>query len=364
MHIGLVIYGALADQSGGYRYDRHLVDALRAGGDTVEILSRPWRGYARHLSDSVSPAWAARLRAFRGEVLLEDELNHPSLLRAGRLVPAGVRRIGIVHHLRASEARAAWQNRGYAAVERAYLRGLDGFIFNSATTRAAVEALIGADKPGCVALPAGDRWKALPGRDEILLRTTHSGPLRVIAVGNLIPRKGLHTLIDAVIRLAPGSVRLRIVGHPTETDYAAGLRRQAEAGQRAAWVRFDGALSDDALGAALRESDVLALPSSYEGYGIVYIEGMGFGLPALASRAGAAGEIITPEADGWLVAPGDAAAIAGALNAVQMDRKRLAAMSLAARARFDVHPSWATSMAKAREFVRYNPARHGDDDDR
>ena len=49
MRIGLIIYGSLDTVSGGYLYDRKLVEFLRGEGDTVEIISLPWRHYAAHL---------------------------------------------------------------------------------------------------------------------------------------------------------------------------------------------------------------------------------------------------------------------------------------------------------------------------
>ncbi|HET9913419.1 MAG TPA: hypothetical protein VFQ13_16105, partial [Anaerolineales bacterium] len=52
MKIGFVIYGSLDTLSGGYLYDRKLVEYLRAQGDTVEIISLPWRNYAAHLTDN------------------------------------------------------------------------------------------------------------------------------------------------------------------------------------------------------------------------------------------------------------------------------------------------------------------------
>lgn len=52
MQVGLVIYGSLNTLSGGYMYDRMLVEYLRAQGDSVEIISLPWRNYASHLSDN------------------------------------------------------------------------------------------------------------------------------------------------------------------------------------------------------------------------------------------------------------------------------------------------------------------------
>ena len=52
LKIGLIIYGSIDTLSGGYLYDRMLVDYLRAQGDTVEIISLPWRNYAAHLTDN------------------------------------------------------------------------------------------------------------------------------------------------------------------------------------------------------------------------------------------------------------------------------------------------------------------------
>ena len=49
MRLGLIIYGSLSTISGGYLYDRQLVEHLTSQGDTVETLSLPWRGYPRHL---------------------------------------------------------------------------------------------------------------------------------------------------------------------------------------------------------------------------------------------------------------------------------------------------------------------------
>ncbi len=352
MRIGLVIYGALETQSGGYLYDRRLVAHLRAAGDAVEILSLPWRNYAAHLGDSLARSWAARLRAARYDVLLEDELNHPSLLRASGLVPQGTRRVSIVHHLRCSERRPAWQNGLYRAIETRYLRGGQDFIFNSQTTRASVEALIGPAGRAVVAVPAGDRWTNLPAEAAVTARALTPGPLRVIAVGNVIARKGFHALIDGLAVLPRDGWRLRICGRlDAEPDYTKRLRAQIKRLGLGAQIALEGGLGDAALAAALAASDVLAVPSSYEGYGIVYVEGMGFGLPALASAAGAAGEIITPGRDGWLVPPEDPAAIAAALGPLLADRDRLRVMSQAARQRFAAHPTWEQSMAKIRTFL-------------
>ncbi len=79
MRIGLVIYGNLNTLSGGYLYDRRLVEHLRAHGDTVHIVSLPWRNYGRHLLDNFSRDLRRALATAPVDIWLEDELNHPSL---------------------------------------------------------------------------------------------------------------------------------------------------------------------------------------------------------------------------------------------------------------------------------------------
>src|SRR5512138_2197635 len=141
MHIGLIIYGSLDTLSGGYLYDRKLVEFLRSQGDRVDIISLPWRNYTAHLMDNFRFRLPGKL-----DILIEDELNHPSLILANRgRHPYPV--ISLVHHLRCSELRPKWQNSLYCLVEKKYLQSVDGFIFNSKTTESVVNGLTGSQKP-------------------------------------------------------------------------------------------------------------------------------------------------------------------------------------------------------------------------
>ena len=136
MKIGFVIYGSLDTLSGGYMYDRKLVEYLRAQGDTVEIISLPWRNYAAHLTDNFSFKLPSDL-----DILIEDELNHPSLINANRK-PHTYPIISLVHHLRCSELRPKWLKDFYRVIEKEYLNTVDGFIFNSQTTKGVVNELL------------------------------------------------------------------------------------------------------------------------------------------------------------------------------------------------------------------------------
>jgi mannosyltransferase len=76
------------------------------------------------------------------------------------------------------------------------------------------------------------------------------------------------------------------------------------------------------LRARYRAADVFVSPSFAEGFGLALLEGMACGLPALASQAGIAPEIVTPES-GRLVPPGDVDALVDALRAFSAQRDSL-----------------------------------------
>ncbi len=355
MRVALILYGDLDFISGGFLYDRMLVEYLRRRGEEVEIVSLPWRSYAGGLLDNLSPALMRRLASLQADVIVQDELAHPSLLRFNRRLKqrGGPPAAAIVHHLRCSEARPAWQNRFYRRVERAYLASVDAFIFNSRVTQNTVADLVGQGRPSVVGYPGADRFASPPTPAAVAARTREPGPLRLLFLGNVIPRKGLHTLIAALALLPGETWQLTIVGSlDLDPPHVQEIRRRIDDAGLGGQIAFTGTLQRDELAAILARSHVLAVPSSYEGFGIVYLEGMAFGLPALASTAGGAAEIITPGRDGFLVAPGDHGALAHHLGILIKDRDLLLAMSLAAQARFAAHPTWEDAGAAVHRFLR------------
>ncbi|OGO32424.1 MAG: hypothetical protein A2Z16_02510 [Chloroflexi bacterium RBG_16_54_18] len=364
MRVGLMIYSSLESISGGYLYDRQLVEYLLGAGDAVEVISLPWRDYARHLLDNLSRELGERLLNARLDVLLQDELIHPSLFllnkRLRERLPYPL--VSIVHHLRSSERRPGWKNRLYRSVERHYFAALDGMIFNSQTTRLVVGQL-GVKREGIphlVAYPAGNHIGVPISEAEIRKRFFESGPLRLLYVGNVIPRKGLLLILKALSGIKHDFWTLKVVGSlETDRRYSKMVMQQIAKSGLGSRVELCGRQINTALIEALKSSQVLVLPSYYEGYGIAYLEGMAFGLPAVATTQGAAGEIITHGENGYLVAPGSIGELREVLQKLVFDRESLLRMSMAARERFLEQPTWEQSGRNIREFlISYILERH------
>lgn len=164
-----------------------------------------------------------------------------------------------------------------------------------------------------------------PGVDtEVWLPGDHSGdgPLKILFVGGDFRRKGGLTLLEAFHRLEAGSAELTIV-----------TRSEVTPGEH---VRVVDNLSanDPRLIDLYCRSDVFALPSHAETFGIAYVEASAAGLPVIGSRMGGVADIIVDGETGFTVSPLDSGELAArlALLAAEPDLRRQFGRAARARA--------------------------------
>jgi glycosyltransferase involved in cell wall biosynthesis len=195
---------------------------------------------------------------------------------------------------------------------------------------------------------------------EPLLRLERGGraeaPVRVLAVGRLVPDKNLGMLMEAFAEagLAGGEAELVVCGSgPLEGEL------RALAGRLGVPARFTGYVAPAELPAIYAEADVLALVSTYEPFGVTMREGAAAGLPILCSRrAGAAGDLAVEDENALLVDPSSRTEIAEALRRLVREpglRARLAAGSRAVTARHPVEAdieAWERAVLRAVERRR------------
>lgn len=360
MKIGLLIYGSLDTISGGFIYDRYLADYLRAQGEEVEIISLPWRRYALHISDNFSARLFSQLDSLQVDALIQDELCHPSLFHLNRRIKGRVSYpiIALVHHLRSSEEHPAIWTVVYQYVEKKYLQSADGFIFNSQTTKSTVRNVVPQLPAHVVAFPGGDGLGNGLSENEVTHRASEQRPLRILFLGSLTRRKGAHTLLDACNQLEAGSLELTIIGsHKAEPRYARQIQARISEMRSKFSIKILDALPTKSLPKEISQQDILVVPSSYEGFGIVYLEGMAFGLPAIATTSGAAHETVIHDYNGYLIPPGDSRRLALHLGRLAKNRKEKLRLSLNALATQQQGPTWKNTAQTIHKFL-YTIANH------
>ncbi|MDQ2049116.1 glycosyltransferase family 4 protein [Natronolimnohabitans sp. A-GB9] len=357
MNIGLVIDGDLEETSGGYRYDRKLVAALERRGDEVDVTSLsqlPTETAASLDGETETPSDAVvhdRLdRPY--DVLLQDELCYPTLVEHNRHLTEPTAVLSIVHLLQAGDP--AVDDPVVRRRERRYLETVDGIVCPSADTRERVLALINDEIPTLVAPPGGRHEDAALSAPTVDARA-RSTPFRLVYVGTVVPRKQLTTLLEALCR-ADGAIddwRLTVVGD-LDADPAYVRRARALADERGLddRVAFRGRLETAALESLLERSHVLAVPSRYESFGMVYLEAMEYGVVPIAGHVGGASEFVADGRNGAVVDSTDPAALAARLETLAADRDRLASLGTAALRTAAAHPAWEETLERVRTFCR------------
>lgn len=355
MRIGFIVYGSLDTLTGGYLYDRIVARGMMGLGHEVDVISLPAGSYFRRLCLAFSTELYRRLLVGNYDILIQDELCHPSLFLVNRkLRHKAVRPIlvALVHHLFCKESRPFWQTPFLSLVERTFLRSVDGFIHNSKTTRQAVASLAGTERPQIIAYPAGNRFGEPLSIEVISNRTQRAGPLELLFLGIVIPRKGLLPLLSALATVDRRLWRLSVVGGlDVDPAYAARAKKLCRQLNLSASVRFMGPRQDEDLTDILRTSHLFCMPYAYEGFGIAILEAMAFGLPAIGCRHGAACETIIHGMNGFLLDPDDSAGLERLIRQLHSDRRRLQQMSVAARATFFSRPVWQESVAAIDTFL-------------
>lgn len=146
----------------------------------------------------------------------------------------------------------------------------------------------------------------------------------VLYSGRLVERKGIRELIAAIPRVlqAAPATRFALAGGPPNLSPAdvAAQWLTPETATHQARIHFTGWLSPSQLTSWYRSADVLVVPSRYEPFGMVILEGMIHGLPIVASDVGGPAEILDHGRTGLLFPPRDVTALADQLIALLRDR--------------------------------------------
>lgn len=340
--VTLLVPGDLGTRTGGYGYDREILKGLAHLG---------WRTSVCTLDGSFpAPTIEAREHASRalarlpdGATVLADGLAFGVLDREAALEALRLRFVALVHHplalesgldpdravaLAASERRALGWARGVVVTSPATVRSLASY----GVPEERIEVVL----PGTPDLPIA---RGTRGRDPIRA----DGPVVLLSVATLTPRKAHDVLIAALARLAHLPWRLTLAGsrtmHPPTT---AALRAAIHAQGLRNRVTFAGDLDESALREAYDNADVFVLPTRHEGYGMAVAEAVAAGLPVVATPTGAIPDLVDATS-GVIVPIDDVDALTAALARVIGDDAVRTSLAAGAARRRDTLPRWDDS---------------------
>ncbi len=357
-----------------------LIKRQRAAGDDAHVFAPAYHGSGDHVFQGI-PVHRFRYFFARWEALTHDESAADRMQRSlvYRLMPAPFVIAGMfavwrlcrrerfdVIHVHWPVPLALWGWAGGAArrarrtpvvltfygielrwVKRSlpFLKGFVRWICRWADRVVAISSETAREIRELVDVPVDVIPYTTPFAGNTAPRALASGDgkrLTILFVGRLVELKGLAYLIEAAGRLG-GRVPARIVaiGIGPERD-----RLEALARARKVDVDFRNKVPDADLRQAFLTSDVLVLPSiidargDTEGLGVVLLDAMSYGIPAIASRVGGIPDIIEDGVSGLLVPPADPQALANAIERVAGDPALAKRLADAGRARLRTHFSW------------------------
>ena len=339
MHATLIVPAPFDAVSGGYAYDRRIIAGLREAGHTIDVVelagAHPLADAAAR--DAACAAWDAMEATARPII---DGLGLPAF--AGMEDALAARNaVALIHHPTALETGFSEADRAsLLAIEKRLLPRFARVVVTSAATGERLAADFGV---------ASDRIRVVvPGTDDAPRCTGSGGPTcRIISIGTLVPRKGHDVLLRALARLFDLDWHLTIVGSPDRDPvHAQSLVALADELGISQRVLFAGEVVDAPLEVMWRESDLFALATHWEGYGMAVAEALKRGVPVAVCSGGAAGNLVTAES-GVVCPPGDQVNLSKALRRLIFGAGLRRTMADAAWQVGQTLPGWKT---QAQEF--------------
>ena len=319
------------------RSPRDAIDGLEFG---IMCLG----GFPEPLTFSLR-AWRELLRRrSQFDVVHDNQCLGYGLLAVER---AGLPVVATIHHPIAIDRRlelasATWQRRvairrwyGFVKMQGRVARRLRRIITVSDSARDEIVTEMRVARERIAVVPNGvdpDTFRPLESLPRI--------PGRIVTTASAdVPLKGLVPLLEAVARVrARRPIELVVVGRPRKNgSVAATLDRFGLAG----CVRFVGGIEESELVRLYGEAELAVVPSLYEGFSLPAVEAMACAVPLVATSAGALPEVVGRNGEaGFLVPPGDAPALAAAIERALNDAALRRRLGQAGRERVRACFSW------------------------
>ncbi len=325
------IPGDIRSPTGGYAFDRRVIELLPAFGVTVSHIPLPG-SFPTPTDNDLAETKSLLAGATNGCPLIIDGLAYGAF--PADLVDAlHGRVIALVHHPLFLETGLPHARKvELKATEAAALARADHVIVTSRTTARILVEHMG--------LTHNKLTVAEPGTDPASRATGTGSPLTILAVGAVMPRKGYDLLVEALAPLVDLDWRLTIAGALDRNPQAVeALQAAIDQHGLQNRVTLAGKVVPATLDRYYESADLFVSASLFEGYGMVLAEAMARGLPIVTAAGGAASDT-AGETSALHVEAGNVAELSAALRRALTDKKLRDRLADAAWVAGRTLPTW------------------------
>ncbi len=276
------IPGDIRSATGGYSYDRRLIELLPHFGVAVTPIGLP--GTFPNPTASDLAATAAALQAANTfPTLIVDGLAYGAFTQ-DVLNAVGSRLIALVHHPLFLETGLPHARKvELKASEEAALKRADHIVVTSRTTARILTEQMNLDSRKITV--------AEPGTEPAQRATGTGVPLQILTVGAVMPRKGYDVLVEALAGLEDLDWKLTIAGAVDRHSQAvSSLKDAIDKHGLQDRITLAGKVVPATLERFYESADLFVSASLFEGYGMALAEAMARGLPIVTATGGAAGD--------------------------------------------------------------------------
>jgi glycosyltransferase involved in cell wall biosynthesis len=306
------IPGDLKSTTGGYAYDRRVIELLPDFGVPVSLLTLP-DSFPNPTAGDLAEANQLLKTKQADAVAVIDGLAFGAFPES-LLAELEGRVIALVHHPLFLETGLAHARKvELKAIEENALRRANHIVVTSHATKRILVDIMG--------LPSNKVTVAEPGTDPAQRATGTGAPLQILSVGAVLPRKGYDVLINALAPLQDLDWRLTIAGAlDRHADAVAAVQKAIRKHGLEDRVTLAGKVVPATLERHYDSADLFVSASLFEGYGMVLAEAMARGLPMVIAAGGAAAET-AGDAAALHVEAGNVPALTMALQRALTDKK-------------------------------------------
>ncbi len=342
----LIVPGNPDQRTGGYLYDRRIVEELRRLGRSVDVVGLD--GRFPIADETAAESMESALAALPdGAQVVIDGLALGAVPDAVAPHAERLDLNALVHHPLADET-------GLSAADQALLLDRERralalcrriVVTSRFTARRLIE--LGLSKLRARVVEPGVEVSALaPAVKARLDNAPEPNEERMLCVASLTPRKGQDVLLDALGGLSRSRWRCRLSGSDQrDPDFAAALRARIQRLALDERIELVGERDEAQLAADYDWATVCVLPSHYEGYGMVVTEALARGLPVISTTGGALADTL-PDDAGIQVAPGNVEQLRAALLRWLGDPPLRRELTRGAAGRRAALASWAGSAGR------------------